>query len=87
MATISADPPWGWVRHLTEGCFKTPEEAEAWATENGLSYKPYGLMLPNGWETDVDDSREQEDYACLLNDAEVITLEEVGVVAVYLSCQ
>lgn len=57
--------------------FKTPEEARAYSSEHELGYEPYGLMLPNGWNTDVDSSRTQEDYDCLLNNAEIITLEEV----------
>lgn len=52
--------------------FKTKEEALEYIKENGLDYIPYGVILKNGWEEDVDDSYEHCNYNCLLKYSEII---------------
>lgn len=56
--------------------FRTKEEAQSYASENGLPYEPYGVLLLKGWDQEVDYSRSLVNYDCLLVDAEIITLDE-----------
>lgn len=58
--------------------FRNLQEAECYieGLSPELSYKVYGLVLPTGWEEDVQDKRPNEPFHRLRNDALVISLEK-----------
>jgi len=57
--------------------FRSKESAQKFIDDNNYKwYAVFGLTLPNGWETDVDESKEKEEGFCrLLNNAKIVSLK------------
>lgn len=57
--------------------FRTRSDAEHYLKcHTSLPWKVYGLILPNGWEQDVQDKLPGEDFHRLLCDAPLVQLPE-----------
>ena len=58
------------------GCvFRTKEDAANSSLAKEYGYHVYGLILPNGWNQDVDSSKEAEEgFSRLVNDARIVRI-------------
>jgi len=68
-------------------CWPTLEAAEAWVNARGRMFdfgkglreiEVYGLILPHGWDIDVQPEMNPEGYWHLLNDARVVPKNTPG---------
>jgi len=59
------------------GCvFRTAKDAADSSLAEKYGYRVYGLILPNGWNQDVDISKEAEERFCrLINDARIVRIQ------------